>query len=96
MVDLAAEHAEEIGPPLNFIQYHQLVGLETEIASGVRETCSVAGVFEIEIKTVERLRCDGAGKCGLADLARPEESHGWRVLEILQNASLVSPLNHSC
>ena len=96
LIDLTAEHSKEIGHPLDLVQDHQSLGVKVQVPSRLREAGSVAGILEIQVETVGRLGRDVPSERGLANLARPEERHRRRLVEILQNSLLVSAFDHPC
>ena len=96
LVDLATEHSKELWQPLDLVQNHQPLGMKVQVPSRIDEAGSVAGILEIQVKTVRRLGRDVPSERGLADLARPEERHRRRLVEVLQNSPLVSSRKHPC
>ena len=71
---------------------HQPLGVKLEIPHRVRKASGIAGILEIEVHAVRRLRRDVAGKRGLADLTRAKQRHGRRLPEVLQNTLLAASL----
>ena len=96
LVNLPAQHSEEIGHPLDLVQDHQPVGMELEIPPRIREAGDIPWIFEIEVQAVGGFGRDCAGERGLPDLARTEKRHGWNLFEKLQDASRVSAIDHPC
>ena len=50
VVDDAAEHLEEVGDAVDFVEYDQPVAHRAEIAARVREPLEVGGVFQVEVE----------------------------------------------
>ena len=60
---------------VDFIKYHQLVFVQREKGFRVTQFRPVGRGFKIEI-SAGPTSSDSVRKCGLPDLARPEECHG--------------------
>ena len=100
LVNLTAKHPEELGHPLDLVQNHQAIGVETEVSFRIREARGLRGILEIEVQAVGGFRRDGTGERGFPDLPRPEDRDGGRLLKTLQDVPLVSPFDqpvkHPC
>ena len=93
-IDHPPQLREQPWQSLHFIEDHQLVGMTRQKKRRFRQAGPIGGRLQVEVEAGDRLRqLEGQG--GLAHLARPEQRHRRKLLQLLPHPLRLQPRNPS-
>ena len=98
-INNAAQHGEQFGHPLHFIQDHQSMALREQETFRIIQLTLGGRQFQVEVQGIALQRHFGQRQRSLADLARPQQNHrrelGKEINQLLLCKTRVHPCNLS-